>query len=79
MHKGQVLSEEHKAKLLKANKGKVLSEETKAKIGLANKGRIPSEETRAKIRLANKGAFKRVSLSIPISQFGQNIIRGNNS
>ena len=37
-HKGKVLSEEHKRKLIEANKGKVLSEETKKKIGEAQKG-----------------------------------------
>ena len=56
--KGQVLSEEHKRKLLEANRGKVVSEETRRKLSEANKGKVLSEETRRKIGEANKGLKK---------------------
>ena len=54
-HKGKVLSEEHKRKLLEANRGKVVSEETRRKIGEHHKGKVLSDETRRKISEAKKG------------------------
>lgn len=61
--KGKKLSEEHKAKISKANMGHKpynfgpLTEEHKAKISKANKGKFVSEETREKLSKANKGKF----------------------
>ena len=60
-HKGQVCSEEHKAKISAKNKGRVLlplSDEIKAKISdsLTGKSKGPmSEEHKAKLSIINKG------------------------
>lgn len=59
--KGKPLSEEHKAKISKANKGRKLppvSEESNKKRSEALKGHITTEETRKKISEAQKGVKK---------------------
>lgn len=58
MHKGQVLSEAHKAKLLKANLGRVRTEEEKAKNRVAHLGKVASTETRTKLSLVHKGRVR---------------------
>jgi len=52
---GKTFSEEHCAKISKANTGKKHSEETRAKISKSHIGKKHSEETCAKISVATSG------------------------
>lgn len=65
---GYVFSDEHKAKISKANKGRKFSEEAKKNMSNAQKGRIVTEEHRQKISKILTGR-KMPSSARPVMQF----------
>lgn len=55
VHKGKVISEEHKQQNREKLKGKIFSDDRNKKVSEAMKGKPKSEEHKAKIALANAG------------------------
>lgn len=61
-------SEEHKAKISKANMGHSVSQETREKTANKNRGKVRTEEQKVKMSLARKGKSKNESTKKNMSQ-----------